>query len=386
MRICYLADGRYIHSYRWLRFFHEQGHEMHFISFSPLEPQHIRAIQEAGGIYQGELGRFHIKRFWITIQNWRWLRQFLRREKIDILHTHFLSFHAWYAALSNFHPFFLTVMGGDVCGADWEPEGRLARFFSPLALQKADFITCWSHNLVHVVRQFCLPETPVEVVHGGVDLNKFYCGNKPQYLLERLQIPPNAKIVFSPRLMRPLYNIDFIASAIQSVCKENPQVYFLFAVVATAKDEQYEKRVREIVKNSGAEDRVRFVETIPHEEMPDYYRLADITISVPVTDGTPMSVLESMASGTPVIVSDIPDYDSRYIENGKTVLAVKIGNVAALHTALLELLAHSEFAKSLVSSAYETIKTDGSFQSQMARMEEYYNSYHGNQAVSLSVR
>ena len=87
-----------------------------------------------------------------------------------------------------------------------------------------------------------------------------------------------------------------------------------------AKDDAYEARVREIVSRGSASDRVRFTGAIPHDEMPDYYRFADVTVSIPSSDGTPMSVLESMACGTPVLVSRIPNYDTHYIEDEKTVL------------------------------------------------------------------
>ena len=66
MRICYLADGRYVHAHRWLRFFSERGHEMSLVSFAPVEQRHIAAIEDAGARYLGQLEPFHLKRFWRT--------------------------------------------------------------------------------------------------------------------------------------------------------------------------------------------------------------------------------------------------------------------------------------------------------------------------------
>lgn len=373
MRIFYLADGRYIHAHRWLRYFSERGHEMHLLSFAPMTKEHVAAVEEAGGRYHGELGGFHLKRFWLTAGDVLSLRRLLRREQVDILHCHFLGRNAWFAALSRFHPFVITVMGGDVCGPDWEPADDLReRVLTPYALREADLITCWSQQLTGPVRRYARPETPVEVIHGGVDLRRFSPGAKPDYLLERWNLPASAKVILSPRLMRPLYNLDRVAEAANEVCAQDPDAHFLFAFLPEAKDAAYEARVRETAASGPAADRVRFIGGIPHEEMADHYRLADVTVSVPSTDGTPMSVLESMACATPVVVSRIPDYDPHYIEPGRTVLAAKVDSPGELAAALLRLLREPALAAGLAAEARRRVEEEGSYEAQMSRMEELY--------------
>jgi 1,2-diacylglycerol 3-alpha-glucosyltransferase len=116
-------------------------------------------------------------------------------------------------------------------------------------------------------------------------------------LLEQWKLPPNAKVVLSPRLLRSLYNIDTIATAAREVCAAFPNVYFLFAFLRDAVDKDYENRVRATVEaDPFTSERVRFIGEIPHEEMADYYRLADVIVSIPSHDGTALSVLESMAA------------------------------------------------------------------------------------------
>jgi glycosyltransferase involved in cell wall biosynthesis len=375
MRICYLTDGRYIHSYRWLRYFSERGHDMYLLSYAPMDAQHVAAVEKAGGKYHGMLGPFHLKRFWRTASDlWRLLR-LLRRERIDVLHCHFLGVNAWYAVLSRFHPLVLTVMGGDICGPDWQPRDDIReRWLTPFALRNADLITCWSHQLTGVVRRYARPGTPVEVIHGGVDLRRFSPGPKPQHLRERWGIPPYAKVVFSPRLMMPLYNLDKIAEAANEVCAILPDTYFLFAVLPNPKDEGYETRVGAIAAAGLATDRVRFIGEIPHDEMADYYRLADVTVSIPSNDGTPMSVLESMACGTPVLVSDIPDYDPHYIEPEKTVLAARPDDAAAVARVLLCLLQEPTRAAQLAGEARRRVETTGGYEAQMSHMEQLYRA------------
>ncbi len=379
MRICYLADGRYVHTHKWLRYFSERGNEMHLLSFAPMTPEHVRAVEEAGGHYHGELANFHVKRFWLTIGGVLSLRRLLRRERIDVLHCHFLGRNAWFAALTRFRPLVLTVMGGDVTGPDWRPGRELReRYLTPRALRSADLVTCWSSKLTDVVRRYTRPEVPVEVIHGGVDLKRFSPGPRPQYLLDRWGLPSNARVVLSPRLMRPLYNLDLIAKAARKVCAEQSETYFLFAVLPEAKDEAYEAHVRKIVADDPVTaEHVRFIGAIPHEEMCDHYRLADVTVSVPSTDGTPMSVLESMACATPVVVSRIPDYDPHYIEPGRTVLDAPTDDSVALADAILRLTRDRELATRLTAEARKRVEETGSYEAQMSRMERLYNQLLG---------
>ncbi len=375
MRICYLADGRYIHTQRWMSYFKKQGHQVHLVSFAPMEPQHIRAIEELGGVYHGQLGGFHLKRFWLTLRDLSWLVRLLRREKMEVLHCHFLNVNAWYAALSRFRPLVITVMGGgDVCGPDWQPQGARERLLTPYALRRADLVTSWSRVMADVVRPYCRKTTPVEVIHGGIDLARFHPGPKPEYLLAKWNLPPEAKVVFSPRLMRPLSNIDRIAAAARIVCTQRPDTYFLFAAPGEERDEVYEAKVRDEVARAGVGERVRFIGPIPHAEMADHHRLADVTISIPSTDGTPMTVLESMACGTPVIAGAIPDYDSYYFEPEQTVLSANPQDAGEIGRALLRVLGEPELAARLVAEARRRVVAKGSYEAQMSHMEQLYEN------------
>jgi L-malate glycosyltransferase len=373
MRICYLADGRYIHSHRWLRYFSNHGHQTFLFSFAPLTTSNIDAVEKAGAKYLGELSPFHLKRFWRTTAQISRLRRLLREEKIEVVHSHFVGVNAWYGALSRFHPTVITVMGGDILGEDWKPGPDIReRCLTPFALRNADLITCWSNKLIPVVRRYSRPEVPIEVIHGGVELERFFAGPRPQYLLERLGLPQTARVILSPRLMKPLYNLDTIASAAEQVCAAVPETYFVFAVLPAGKDDSYEVKVREILERGAVKDRVRYVGSIPHNEMADYYRLADVTVSIPSSDGTPMSVLESMACETPVLVSRIPNYDAHYIEDQKTVMMADQTDPGAVATALIRLLQDPALAQGLAAEAKRRVVESASYESQMAKMNELY--------------
>jgi glycosyltransferase involved in cell wall biosynthesis len=376
LRICYFADGRSVHTLRWIKFCVAQGDEMHLISFSPMSERNIADFENLGVKCHGAFTEFHIKNFWLTLKNLREIKTILRREKIDILHCHYLGINGWYAALSGFRPYIITIMGGgDVIGENWKPDSsKRERILTPLALKKAAAVTSWSPLMADVVRPYCRPETPIEVIHGGIHLENFYPSPKPQNLLERWEIPSDAKIIFSPRLMRPLSNIHQIARAARKISDAFPNTFYLVAFPNTVVDGEYAEQVKQIFAESGVSEKVRFVSEISHHEIADYFRLADLTISVAATDGTPMTVLESMACETPTIIGNLPDYDKRYFEHEKTTLMIDINNADTIADAALQYWKDVDLIKKITAEARQRVIESGSYETQMSKMDNLYRN------------
>jgi glycosyltransferase involved in cell wall biosynthesis len=101
-----------------------------------------------------------------------------------------------------------------------------------------------------------------------------------------------------------------------------------------------------------------------------------------------MTVLESMACGTPVVCGDVADYDREYFENGETVLMAKVGDPRSVGEALTTLLEDRALAGRLANEARRRVVEYGSYEAQMSRMEKLYqevvNERPGEMAVNLT--
>jgi glycosyltransferase involved in cell wall biosynthesis len=62
-----------------------------------------------------------------------------------------------------------------------------------------------------------------------------------------------------------------------------------------------EKKVREL----GLQDRVSLIGTVPHSKIVDYYRDSDAFVLASSSEGVPVAMLEAMATGIPVIVTNV---------------------------------------------------------------------------------
>lgn len=356
-----------------MRFFAGRGHEMHLISFAEVPRERVEELSGFGIKYHGATGNFHLKRFWRTFRDLRFVKRVLREEKIDILHSQFLAQNIWFGALSGFHPHVITAIGGDVVGADWRPSGsRQERLLTPFALKRADLVTAWGPALASRLRPFVRNGLEIEITHGGVDLKMFSPGPKPSELRKRLNIPETGKVVFSPRLIRPLYNIDTIAHAAALACEQMPETYFIMAFPAHILDAGYAERVKAIFENNAAGEKVRFVPTIRHEEMADYFRLADVSVSIPDTDGLGLAILESMACGTPTVIGDLADYDREYFEHEKTTLMANVKDPRTVADAIVRLLSDTELRKRITVEARRRVEETAGYEYQMTKMEKIY--------------
>jgi L-malate glycosyltransferase len=373
MRICYFADGRSIHTSRWIKFFSQIGHEMHLISFAEVPPEKIEELRGLGVKYHGATGNFHLKKFWVTLKDLRFVKRVLRDEKIDLLHSHFLASNTWFAALSAFHPHVISVMGGDVTGENWTPSGSLQeRLLTPYALRNADLVSTWGPVLARRIKPYVREGKTIEIVHGGVDLKQFKPGPKLAPLRERLNLPEGSRVVFSPRLIRRLYNIDTIAHAAGLVCEQRSDTYFVIALPSVILDTEYVEQVKEIIANNAAGDFTRFVPTISHVEIADYFRLADVTVSIPDTDGLGLAILESMACGTPTVIGNLPDYDREFFEHEKTTLMTDVKNPESVANAILRFLSEEDLSREVTAEARRRVEGTGGYEFQMMKMEEIY--------------
>jgi glycosyltransferase involved in cell wall biosynthesis len=88
-------------------------------------------------------------------------------------------------------------------------------------------------------------------------------------------------------------------------------------------------------------DQVVFVGFVPNEEIPAFYRLADVFVSPSFEEGSSISVTEAIASQTPVVGSRI-DGIRQQIDDGVHGQLVEPGDTDALADALTGLLSDPE--------------------------------------------
>ena len=120
----------------------------------------------------------------------------------------------------------------------------------------------------------------------------------------------------------------------------------------------------------GIEPRVGFAGVVP--DAPALLRAFDLIVISSRTEGTPMSLLEAMAAGVPVVtaaVGGIPD-----VVTGSEALLVQPGNAVALAAAIREARASSQDMSQRAIRAEEVLATRFSIDLLLSRYEEVYRT------------
>lgn len=288
----------------------------------------------------------------------------------DVLHLHYAGGRlGTMATLTDFHPFVVTVMGGDVL-PEQHPGGMswLERRATRRVLQAADLILVKADALRAAVAAFG-PEARVETVRWGVDPAVFHRdADAASSTRGRLGLDRGDRIVVSPRILAPLYNVHLIVEAMPAVLARVPQAMLL--VTEYAADPAYRRRVEEVAAALGVIAHVRFVGRLEHRDMPGLYSLADLVVSVPSSDGLPQSLFEAMACGAPVVLGRLNAY-SEVVRDGESAILVDL-QPASLASAMVALLESPARAAAVARAALARIREVADLSTEVARVEAFY--------------
>jgi glycosyltransferase involved in cell wall biosynthesis len=361
LRIAYLGDPGSVHLRRWAGWFAARGHDVHVLVpvgvETPPPPDGI-AVHPFRGLPSSGISLASVRRSRAD------LRRALAEIKPDLLHAHYARRPAWHAWLSGHRPYVVTVWGSDVLLT--ERMTLLGGIATRLALRTASVVTAASDATASAAVALGARRDRMRRIGFGVDLARFAPGPPDASLRATLGLGWG-RIILSPRAMTPLYRHETVLEAFS----ELPDDTVLVASAMNA-DPAYRARLEEQAASLGVGDRLRILPAVEYGQMPALYRAADVVVSVPESDGEALSVLEAMASGVPVVVSDLPGVRERLSPEAPQ-LVVPVGDASSTLRALRAVLEMgTEERASLVASLRRKVEDEGSHERNMEEMERIY--------------
>ena len=287
----------------------------------------------------------------------RWIRRLLRDLRPDVVHAHWLPGFAFFAAVAGARPLAAMAWGSDVFRAR-----RAQMLPNRIAVRRAAVAMADSQALLDRLVELGAGETLL--VNWGVDLRAFRPADSAERreLRERLGLGPGP-VVLSPRSLTPVYNPRTILDAWGRIAAERPDVQLVIKHMWTG---------GEALGAIPYADRVRIVGHVAYDRMPDYYRVADVCISIASSDSAPRSVFEAMACGTPCVISDLP-WVHEQIAGDREALIVPI-EPAAVADALRRLLTDAELSAAIAERARAFVERHHDQDAHMDRLAEAYRS------------
>jgi glycosyltransferase involved in cell wall biosynthesis len=289
-------------------------------------------------------------RWWDDVVTFWKLLALIRRERPDIVHTHTAKagLLGRVAASLAGVPLVVHTFHGHVFHG----------YFSPARTNLFVAIERWlarrTHRLIAVsgrVREEVLargvgrPER-FHVVPVGLDLQRFAdCDPQRGELRAELGLPAGAPLVGIVARLVPIKRHEVFLTAAAAVAGRVPACRFL--VVG---DGERRKPLEQIARELGIGNRVLFLGW--RRDLDRIYADLDVAVLTSANEGSPVSLIEAMASGVPVVgprVGGVPDV----IDDGATGFVVSPGAAGPVAAAVLRLLDDVELRRKMGAAARE---------------------------------
>jgi glycosyltransferase involved in cell wall biosynthesis len=283
-----------------------------------------------------------------------WLRVFFslvratQRKKIDLLHVQYFAPLGHHGVLINtihdvtpfrFPEYFSRF------------ERLLFRILLPISARKAhSILTASGVSRDDLIRLLRIPNDKIRVAYCGVDPNIF--SNQPQQEnLNRAKsrYPISSKFLLYVGRIDPRKNLTRLIQAYTKVRSKGIQHKLLIA----GKVYLEPGKLKQTLKECEYRQDIHFCGYVPDEDLPVLYSAADVFIYTSEYEGFGLPPLEAMASGTPVVASDIPIF--REILEDAAVLVNPL-DVQAIASGIERVVTDFELRKRLVEKGKRQVE------------------------------
>lgn len=289
MKICYIANAANSHTVKWVKHFVNLGNEVHVISYSKatIEGAHVHYIN------------FRLKNFPFKVHT---VHKLIKTLNPDILHAQQANTCGLYATtIKNFNPI-VSAWGSDILV---DPEKSfLMKKIIQYVLKHSYYITSDSNYMSEKITKLGGNKNKLLTFPMGIenDLISF----KHKYNFSKKEIH-----ILSYRRLEKLYNIDIIIKGFSKALKNHKNLYLDIA----ADGSEY-NNLKNLVESLNIQGNVNFLGKFERKDLGNIIINNDIFISIPSSDSTSVSLLESMCCGIFPIVSNLPS-NLEWITNKK---------------------------------------------------------------------
>jgi glycosyltransferase involved in cell wall biosynthesis len=272
---------------------------------------------------------------------WRPLLDLLRSERIDVLHSHKFGSNAWGAILSRIAktPAFVAHEH------TWSFEGQPLRKMIDrelIARRASAFVAVSELDRRRMIELERIPAEKIVLVPNGISPMPETDGAKVR---EELGIEPEVRLIGTVCSLRAQKALDVLVDVAASLRDDPGGVRVLIAG-----EGEERPRLEALIADRGLEREVTLLGR--RADVPDVLAALDLALLTSDFEGTPLSVIEYMAAGLPVVataVGGVPDL----VQDGETGYLVEPRDAAAIAGRVRELLGDRERARRMGERARE---------------------------------
>ena len=325
MRILYFTRDYTPHDYRFLASLAQTDHRVFMLRLERRDPQRedrpiTASIEQIA--WRGGSRPARRQDGWGLLRD---LRRVIRQVHPDVVHAGPIQTAAFLTALSGYQPLVSMSWGSDLLRD--AQRSRAWRWATVFTLRRTRILVGDCQAVRQKAIQFGFPTERIVTFPWGVNLQEFSPAAESDF--RRRLGWEDAFVLLSLRAWEPLYGVDVLVRAFILAAQQRPELrLFLLGAGSQA------PLIHQLVAQNGLQDRVYFGGQVSYASLVRYYHASDLYLSASHSDGSSVSLMEALACGLPVLVSDIPS-NREWITPGEQGMLFPDGSVNALAEAIL---------------------------------------------------
>lgn len=169
----------------------------------------------------------------------------------------------------------------------------LLKAYMPSFCAAVDLVISPSAGMEKILRQLEV-QSPIEVVPNGVELDR-YLDAEPLPRTDFGFTDDDVLLIYVGRVANEK-NLDFLLRAFNAVAQTFDHARLLILGDGASREE-----LETLASELGLSSRVHFAGMVPYDSLPAYLAMCDAFVTASVTEVHPLSVIEAMGAGLPVL-------------------------------------------------------------------------------------
>lgn len=341
MRILYFSRDYTPHDYRFLSSLANTNHEVFYLKLERGQrqmedrslPENITQIP-----WVGSARSFQWKNVLKYLSD---LKRVIREVRPEIIHAGPVQKCAFLAALTGFKPLVTMSWGSDLLKES--DKNIFFNWITRFTLKRTTVLIGDCKAVQQKAESFGFSNENTILFPWGINLDEF--SPSENNLFRERRGWKNNFVILSLRSWEPIYGVDVLANAFTMAVAEEPSLRLILLGNGSQA-----KVIRSIFEKAGISEDIFWGGQVSQNDLPGFYQSADLYISASHSDGSSVSLMESLASGLPVLVSDIPG-NKEWIGNQEQGWLFKDNDSIALKNGILHAFRNREDLQSMSKNA-----------------------------------
>ena len=347
--------GLEIAAYNIAKYLAERNHEVHVIT--TLDKGLPKESTEEGFyVHRFKTSKIPILR---TVSYYMKSLFVVKKINPDIVHvqTIFLALSGLLIKKFLHKPYVVYGRGSDVY-LSW----RFKNLISKPILKNADAIIALTEDMKRGIQKIW--DRDAFVVPNGIDLDRFENLSREEFR-KRLKIEEAEKIIIFVGGLRPVKGVKYLIEAMKIIIDKNRNTKLF--IVGDGEEREY---LENLVRNLNLEKHINFIGQVPNEEVREYMAASNVFILPSLSEGFPVTVVEAMASGLPIVATNVRGLPE-IVKDGENGFLVEPKNLEEIADKVLLLLKNEELRKRISKRNKEEVKKY-SWKNIVEKLEDVY--------------